>query len=60
MKQYPEVETIIVQVGRPDDGTDATGFYNAEFFVPLKPQSQWPTPPGMVPPPHASRNWSRR
>ena len=47
MKQYPEVETIIVQVGRPDDGTDATGFYNSEYFVTLKPQSQWPTPPGM-------------
>ncbi len=45
MKQYPEVETIIVQVGRPDDGTDATGFYNSEYFVTLKPQSQWPTPP---------------
>ena len=47
MKQYPEVETIIVQVGRPDDGTDATGFYNSEYFVTLKPESQWPTPPGM-------------
>ena len=47
MKQYPEVETIIVQVGRPDDGTDATGFYNSEYFVTLKPQSQWPTPTGM-------------
>jgi len=46
MKQYPEVETIIVQVGRPDDGTDATGFYNSEYFVTLKPQSQWPAPPG--------------
>ena len=40
MKQYPELETILAQVGRPDDGTDATGFYNAEFFVPLKPQSR--------------------
>ncbi|MGH7169889.1 MAG: efflux RND transporter permease subunit, partial [Gemmataceae bacterium] len=28
--------------GRPDDGTDPTGFYNVEFFVPLKPQSEWP------------------
>jgi cobalt-zinc-cadmium resistance protein CzcA len=46
MKQYPELETILAQIGRPDDGTDATGFYNAEFFVPLKPQSQWPIPPG--------------
>ena len=47
MKQYPEVETIIVQVGRPDDGTDATGFYNSEYFVTLKPESEWPTPTGM-------------
>ena len=39
---YPEVQTTVSQHGRPDDGTDATGFFNAEFFVPLKPQSQWP------------------
>ena len=39
---FPEVQTTISQHGRPDDGTDATGFFNAEFFVPLKPQSQWP------------------
>src|SRR5262249_3119714 len=38
----PEVETVVSQHGRPDDGTDATGFFNAEFFVPLKPASQWP------------------
>ena len=31
MKQYPELETILAQIGRPDDGTDATGFFNAEF-----------------------------
>ena len=30
------------QIGRPDDGTDPTGFYNVEFFVPLKPQQDWP------------------
>ncbi len=35
-------ETVVSQHGRPDDGTDATGFFNAEFFVPLKPSSQWP------------------
>jgi cobalt-zinc-cadmium resistance protein CzcA len=46
MKKYPELETILAQIGRPDDGTDATGFFNAEFFVPLRPQSQWPVPPG--------------
>jgi cobalt-zinc-cadmium resistance protein CzcA len=40
--RYPEVETVISQHGRPDDGTDATGFFNAEFFVPLKGSAQWP------------------
>ena len=39
---YPEVQTVISQHGRPDDGTDATGFFNAEFFVPLKPFGTWP------------------
>jgi heavy metal efflux system protein len=39
---YPEVVTIVSQQGRPDDGTDATGFFNAEFFVPLRPQAEWP------------------
>ena len=39
---YPEVQTVISQHGRPDDGTDATGFFNAEFFVPLKPFDTWP------------------
>jgi cobalt-zinc-cadmium resistance protein CzcA len=42
MKHYPEVETVVSQHGRPDDGTDATGFFNAEFFVPLKPFDTWP------------------
>jgi len=41
--QYPEVITAVSQQGRPDDGTDATGFFNAEFFVPLKPQDEWPS-----------------
>ena len=36
---YPEVITAVSQNGRPDDGTDATGFFNAEFFVPLKPST---------------------
>ncbi len=39
---YPEVETVVSQHGRPDDGTDATGSFNAEFFVPLKPFGAWP------------------
>ena len=46
MKRYPESEMVLTQVGRPDDGTDPAGFYNAEFFLPLKPQSRWPVPPG--------------
>jgi heavy metal efflux system protein len=43
IKSFPEVETVISQHGRPDDGTDATGFFNAEFFVPLKPFDTWPS-----------------
>jgi len=39
---YPEVVTVVSQNGRPDDGTDATGFFNAEFFVPLRPSDTWP------------------
>jgi cobalt-zinc-cadmium resistance protein CzcA len=42
LASYPEVETVVSQHGRPDDGTDATGFFNAEFFAPLKPFDQWP------------------
>ncbi len=42
LKSYPEVKTVISQNGRPDDGTDATGFFNAEFFVPLIPFDIWP------------------
>ena len=43
MSKYPEVQTVVSQHGRPDDGTDATGFFNAEFFVPLKPFDIWPS-----------------
>ena len=39
---YPEVESVLSAHGRPDDGTDATGFFNAEFFVPLKSADKWP------------------
>ncbi|HEV8027961.1 MAG TPA: CusA/CzcA family heavy metal efflux RND transporter [Stellaceae bacterium] len=42
IKGFPEVVTVISQNGRPDDGTDATGFFNAEFYVPLKPFDTWP------------------
>src|SRR5580704_1416731 len=38
---FPEVKTVVSQVGRPDDGTDTGGFGNTEFFVDLKPHDQW-------------------
>jgi cobalt-zinc-cadmium resistance protein CzcA len=41
IKDFPEIETVVSQQGRPDDGTDATGFFNAEFFAPLKPSKAW-------------------
>ena len=42
IRARPEVESVVSQHGRPDDGTDAAGFFNAEFFAPLKPVEQWP------------------
>jgi heavy metal efflux system protein len=39
---HPEVESVVSQLGRPDDGTDVSGFYNIEFFAPLKPFDEWP------------------
>jgi cobalt-zinc-cadmium resistance protein CzcA len=39
---FPVVTHVVSQVGRPDDGTDVTTFNNLEFFVQLKPESQWP------------------
>jgi Cu/Ag efflux pump CusA len=42
MARYPEVDTIVAEMGRPDDGTDPGGFYNHEFFVNLKSQRDWP------------------
>jgi cobalt-zinc-cadmium resistance protein CzcA len=38
---FPEVPQCTSQIGRPDDGTDTTGFFNAEFFVDLKPKEEW-------------------
>jgi cobalt-zinc-cadmium resistance protein CzcA len=38
---FPEVTQVVSQVGRPDDGTDTTGFFNTEYFVDLKPKDQW-------------------
>src|SRR5262249_14102127 len=42
VSQYPEVEAVVSQTGRPDDGTDTGGFYNVEAFVPLRPEEEWP------------------
>jgi cobalt-zinc-cadmium resistance protein CzcA len=42
IRARPEVESVVSQHGRPDDGTDAAGLFNAEFFAPLKPASEWP------------------
>jgi len=41
IRAFPEVQSVVSQHGRPDDGTDAAGFFNAEFFAPLKPMDQW-------------------
>jgi len=38
---FPEATQCTSQVGRPDDGTDTTGFFNTEYFVDLKPKEQW-------------------
>jgi cobalt-zinc-cadmium resistance protein CzcA len=40
-RESPEVTTIVSQLGRPDDGTDPTSFFNAEFLANLKPQHEW-------------------
>jgi heavy metal efflux system protein len=42
LKSHPEVITVVSQHGRPDDGSDASGFNNVEFFAPLKPFDEWP------------------
>ena len=41
LRSFPEVTTVASEHGRDDDGTDPTGFFNAEFFVGLKPYSDW-------------------
>ena len=41
MAGFQPVKMVVSQLGRPDDGTDSTGFYNAEFFVDLKPENRW-------------------
>jgi cobalt-zinc-cadmium resistance protein CzcA len=41
LASFPEVTQVISQIGRPDDGTDTTGFFNTEYFVDLKPKDEW-------------------
>jgi cobalt-zinc-cadmium resistance protein CzcA len=41
LSSFPEVTQVISQIGRPDDGTDTTGFFNTEYFVDLKPKDKW-------------------
>ena len=41
MTSFPEVTQVVSQTGRPDDGTDTTGFFDTEYFVDLKPKEQW-------------------
>jgi cobalt-zinc-cadmium resistance protein CzcA len=41
MASFPEVTEVVSQTGRPDDGTDTTGFFNTEYYVGLKPKEQW-------------------
>src|SRR6202020_3213039 len=44
LRSFPEVTTVASELGRPDDGADSTGFFNVEFYVGLKPYSQWTGP----------------
>ncbi len=39
--RFPEVTQVVSQVGRSDDGTDPTGFFNTEYFIDLKPRKEW-------------------
>jgi len=41
LAKFPEVKQVESQLGRPDDGTDSSGFYNTEYFVDLKPHEEW-------------------
>jgi len=41
LASYPEVTEVVDQIGRPDDGTDWTGFFDTEYFVNLKPKEEW-------------------
>jgi len=41
LASFPEARQVVSQVGRPDDGTDSTGFFNTEYFVDLLPKEKW-------------------
>jgi cobalt-zinc-cadmium resistance protein CzcA len=41
LRSFPEVNAVASEHGRPDDGTNPTGFFNAEFYVGLKPYREW-------------------
>jgi cobalt-zinc-cadmium resistance protein CzcA len=41
LSEFPEVKQVVSQIGRPDDGTDTTGFFNTEYFVDLIPKEKW-------------------
>ncbi len=41
LASFPEVKQVVSQIGRPDDGTDTTGFFNTEYFVDLKQKEEW-------------------
>jgi cobalt-zinc-cadmium resistance protein CzcA len=41
MASFPEVTQVVSQTGRPDDGTDSTGYFNTEYFVDLKRKEDW-------------------
>jgi cobalt-zinc-cadmium resistance protein CzcA len=55
MRAFPEVALVASQVGRPDDATDPSGFYNAEFSIPLRPEKEWPA----LVPAEGWRSWLR-
>jgi cobalt-zinc-cadmium resistance protein CzcA len=44
LRSFPQVTVVADEHGRPDDGTNPTGFFNAEFYVGLKPYGEWTGP----------------
>jgi len=46
LTRFPEIKLVLSQVGRPDDGTDPTGFNMVQIFIDLKPMHEWPIPEG--------------